>query len=250
MRQSEMNERAKRQRFEQPLAPITAGDAIAGDQYLRKEFAERIAQGDGTLAKLAQAHKTYRDGHLALRQAFESKDPTMTEDAHFLATKALGDKWLGSAATTSDRAREAAETELKLTRAELERELGIVESHRASEIRSMLRDAKPAERSKLLAEAVASKDAETVAAITSGPAFLAGLSKDQVKALRRDFERTHGGDRLARMDAIEQAIAVNRKTALEALEFAEKLLPGHRSAEITAKQRAAREMRDKMGGDF
>lgn len=249
MKQSEINDQAKRQRFEKPGDPVTAGDALAGDQYLRPEWADRIASGDSTLAKLARAHKTFRDGHLALRQAFESKDPTLTDDAHFVATRTLGEKWLNNAAASSDRAREAAETELKLTRAQLESDLGIVESHRANEIRAMLRGLPDTKRNKLLQDVVASKDAETLAAITSGPTYLSGLTADQVTGLRRQFERTHGGDALARMDAIEAAIAVNRQTALDAMLFAEKLLPSQRAAEIAAKQKAAREMRDKMSAE-
>lgn len=249
MKQSERNEIAKRQQFEKPTAPIMAGDTLAGDQYARKDWQERIEAGDTTLSRLATAHRAFRDGHMNLRQAYESRDPTVTEDQHFMQTRALGDKWLANAATASDRAREFAETEMKLERAALENELGIVESHRAAEIRSMMRSLSVEERGKLLQDAVASKDAETVAAITTGPFYLSGLTADQAKALRRQFEMTHGGDRLARLDAIEKAIAINRQTALEAMEFNEKLLPGYRSKQIAEKQRAARELRERMSAE-
>lgn len=249
IRQSERNEAAKREAFQHKPAPVTAGEHLGADHYLRPDWAARMEAGDGVMQSLAAAHRNYREGHQNLRQAYESRDPTVTPEAHFLQTRQLGERWLSDAAKASDRSRERAEMEIKAERAQIESDLGLVENHRAAEIRQLLRGMNPDERGKLLQEAVAARDPETIAAVTSGPAFLSGLTSEQVKALRRQYEATYAGERLARIDALTKAVEINRATALEALRFYAALLPDHKAQEITGRQKAAQELRSRMSSD-
>lgn len=249
IRQSERNEAAKRQMMQRKPAPVVAGDHLGADHYLRPDWAARMEGGDGAMQSLAAAHRNYREGHQNLRQAYDSRDPTVTPEAHFLQTRQLGERWLNDAAKASDRARERAEGEIKAERLQIEIDLGLVETHRASEIRQMLRAASPDERGKLLQDAVATKDPETIAAVTSGPAFLTGLTPEQVTALRRQYEATYAHERLARIDALTKAVEINRATTIEALQFYSALLPDHKAQEITGRQKAAQELRARMSSE-
>lgn len=246
MKPSELNEQAKRQMFTPKPQPVPMGDMLAGDQYARPEWQERIEQGDTTLARLSTAHRRYREAAMGLRDAFENADPELTPDAHFMAVKRLGDQTLTAAATASDTAREAAEGELSALRSSLQSQLGLVETHRAGEIRALLRSLPDAKRSELLQAAVAGGDAQTIAAVVEAPGYLSGMNVDQVQALRGQYEAKHGGDIPARIGVLEQAIEINRKAATEALHFHAALLPGERAREIEAKQKASRAMRDKL----
>ena len=110
----------------------------------------------------------------------------------------------------------------------------------------MLRGATDKDRSAILQAAVTAMDGETVAAVIEAPAYLSGLTAEQAQALRTQYERTHGGDLPARADALDRAIAVNRKAALQALQFQGALLPAERAREIEARQQAARAMRERL----
>ena len=246
MKPSELNEQAKRQMMQPKPKPVPMGDALAGDQYARADWQERIARGDSTLSRLALAHKQYREGAHTLRDAFANPDPEVTPDAHFMNVKRLGEQSLSRAATSSDAARTFAETEVKTLRASMQSELGLVESHRAGEIRTLMRSLSDAERQKLLQAAVAEGDAQTIAAVIEAPAYLSGLNAEQAKAIRLQYEQAHAGDTLARIQVLEQAIEINRQTALEAVKFHAALLPAERAKAIADKQKAARQMREKL----
>lgn len=246
MKPSELKAEAERQRLAPKPAPVTAGDMLAGDQYARPEWRTRIEQGDTTLSRLAVAHKGYRDLHNSLRDAFDNPDPELTPDAHFMTVKRLGDQSLSAAARASDAAREAAEGEVKALRSSLQSQLGLVETHRAGEIRTLLRSLPDGRRSELLQAAIVEGDAQTIAAVVEAPGYLSGLSKDQVQALRGQYEVKHGGDIPARIRVLEQAIAINRQTATEAMAFHGALLPSERAREIEAKQKASRTIREKL----
>lgn len=246
MKQSELNEQAKRQMMQPKPQPVPMGDALAGDQYARPEWQARIAQGDTTLSRLALAHKQYRESAFSLRDALDTPDPEVTPDAHFMAVKRLAEQSLNRAASASDAARTFAETEVKALRADMQSSLGLVESHRAGEIRTMLRSLPDAERQKLLQAAIAEGDAQTIAAVIEAPGYLSGLDAAQAKAIKLQYENAHAGDALARIQVLEKAIEINRQTALDAMQFQAALLPAERAKAIADKQTAARQMREKL----
>ncbi|GEM_PF-2251823 len=246
MKPSELKAEAERQRLAPKAQAITVGDELAGDQYARKDWQARIEAGDVVLSGLAAAHRQFFNYHRDLREAFDRRDPELTPDAHFMAIKRLGEQTLARAGQASDAARERAEGELTAIRASLQTQLGLTETHRAGEIRAMLRGATDKDRSAILQAAVTAMDGETVAAVIEAPAYLSGLTAEQAQALRTQYERTHGGDLPARADALDRAIAVNRKAALQALQFQGALLPAERAREIEARQQAARAMRERL----
>jgi len=172
----------------------------------------------------------------------------MTPDAHFMAIRKLGQQSLERAAKASDDARERAEAEISALRSAMQTQLGLVENHRASEVRSHLRSLSDVERSKVLQAAVADADAQTIAAVVEAPAYLSGLTNEQAKAIRGQYEGKHASDKLGRIAVLEKAVAINRETAMQALKFNSELLPSERAAEIEAKQKAARAMRDRLNG--
>lgn len=246
MKPSEMREEAIRQQMQPRPKPIPVGDELAGDQYARAEWQKRIEEGDGVLGSLANAHRQFYQFHRDLQEAFERRDPEQTEDGHFMAIKRLGEQTLLRASTASDAARERAEITLRDIRDKLTRELGISETHRAGEIRSMLRSLPDSERMAIIQAAIADRDGQTIAAIVEAPAYLSGMKPDQAKAIRTQYERAHGGDLPARAEALAKAIEINRKTAMQALQFQSALLPMERAKEIEAKQAAARKMRERL----
>jgi hypothetical protein len=248
MKPSELREQGKVAHIMQPKAkPIPVGDELAGDQYARKEWQARIEEGDGVLGRLAAAHGQYRDYHRDLQEAFKRRDPEQTDDAHFMAIKRLGEQTLTRAAKANDDTRERAENELQAIRGALKAQLNLSETHRAGEIRTMLRGLPDSDRSAIIQEAIASKDGQTIAAIVEAPAYLSGLKPDQAAAIRTQYERAHGGDLPARAETLERAIEINRKTATQALHFQMALLPHERAREIEAKQKAAKAMRERLG---
>ncbi|MEL7688930.1 hypothetical protein AAG596_15715 [Citromicrobium bathyomarinum] len=225
---------------------VQASDMLAGDQYARKDWQARIEGGDETLTRLARAHGQYRSLYQNVRDAYAQKDPEMTGEAHFMATRKLGQKSLDRAATASDQAREFAEAEVKAIKHTLTANLGLVENHRAGEIRTALRSLSEQERASVLKAAVESKDAQTIAAVIEGPAWLSGVTQEQAKAFGEHFKNKHGGDLPARLKVLEDAIAINRRTATDALTYVEALLPSQRARDIEAKQAAARKMREQL----
>lgn len=246
MTPSEMREQAIRQQMTPKPKPIPVGDELAGDQYARTEWQKRIEEGDGVLGNLANAHRQFYQYHRDLQEAFERRDPEQTPDAHFMAIKRLGEQTLTRASIASDQARERAEGVLQEIQSALTHQLGLSETHRAGEIRSMLRSLPDSDRNAIIQQAVADKDGQTIAAIVEAPAYLSGMKPDQAKAIRAQYERAHGGDLPARAEALQKAIEINRKTATQALQFQMALLPMERAKEIEAKQAAARRMREKL----
>lgn len=249
MKPSELREEAIRQQMTPKPKPIPVGDELAGDQYARKDWQERIEQGDGVLGSLANAHRQFYQYHRDLKEAFERRDPEQTEDGHFMAIKRLGEQTLTRAASASDQARERAEAVIGEIQTALKHQLGIAETHRAGEIRTMLRSLPDSDRNAIIQQAIADKDGETIAAIVEGPAYLSGLKRDQAKATRNQYETTHGGDLPARAAALQKAIDINRKTATQALQFQSALLPHERAREIEAKQAAAKAMRERLAAN-
>lgn len=247
MRPSELREEAIRQQMTPRRQPIPVGDELAGDQFARKEWQQRIEEGDGVLGSLANAHRQFYQYHREIQEAFELRDPEQTPDAHFMAIKRLGEQTLTRASIASDQARERAEGVLGEIQSALNHQLGLSETHRAGEIRTMLRGLPDSDRMAIIQQAIADKDGQTIAAIVEAPAYLSGLKADQAKAIRTQYERAHGGDLPARAEALTKAIDINRKTAMQALQFQSALLPAERAREIEAKQAAARRMREKLG---
>jgi hypothetical protein len=244
---SELRNQAKVAHLVSPKPkPIPVGDELAGDQYARLEWKKRIEEGDGVLSSLADAHRQFYNYHRDLREAFERRDPEQTEDGHFMAIKRLGEQTLARAGAASDQARERAEGTVKDIRERLRRELNLTETHRAGEIRTMLRSLADSERMAIIQAAIADRDGQTIAAIVEAPAYLSGMTAEQAKAIRAQYERAHGGDLPARAEALEKAIEINRKTAMQALQFQSALLPIERAREIEARQAAARAMRERL----
>lgn len=225
---------------------IMASDNLAANQYLRPEFAALIEKGDGTMTKLGSAHEQFRRAHQLMRDAYSKRDPAKTQEAHFMHVRDLGMKSIKSAAKRADEAEAAAIAEITTTRTAMRSQLGLVEDHRAGEIRSMLRSMKQSERDAILQEAIATGDAKTIAAVVEAPAYLSGVKADRIKSLRGQYEAQHGGDYPARIAALEKAVAINRSTAEDALKFHGKLFPADRVAEIEAKQAASRELLERL----
>lgn len=246
MKPSEMRQEAIRQQMAPKRQPIPVGDELAGDQYARQEWQRRIEEGDGVLGGLANAHRQFYQYHRDLQEAFERRDPEQTEDGHFMAIKRLGEQTLTRAAAASDAARERAESVVKDIRDKLKRDLNLVETHRAGEIRTMLRGLPESERNAIIQAAIADKDGQTIAAIVEAPAYLSGMTAEHVGAIRAQYERAHGGDLPERAATLEKAIEINRKTAMQALQFQSALLPTERAREIEARQAAARKMRERL----
>ena len=245
MKPSEVRERAQRE----PVAPkreVTAGDMLAGDQFARTEWQARIEQGDNTLARLAAAHSAFHQGHKNLRAATQTRDPEATPEAHFMRTRKMGEDWVKRSGEQASRALEFARTEIDSERRKLVEDLGLVEDHRASEVRGTMRGLKDQERMKLLQEAIEGGDAATIAAVTAAPAYLSGLSSERAQALRRQYEQRHAAERLARIDTLTKAAEVVDTTLSQAVVFQAELHPQHRAAEIEAKQKAARDMQAKL----
>lgn len=247
MKPTEMREEAIRQQMKPKPKPIPVGDELAGDQYARAEWQKRIEEGDGVLGGLASAHRQYYQYRIDLQEAFARRDPEQTEDGHFMAIKRLSEQTLTRAATASDEARKRAEGVLRDIGEALRRELHLTETHRAGEIRTMLRSLPESERNAIIQAAIGERDGQTIAAIVEAPAYLSGMKPEQAKAIRSQYERTHGGDLPARAEALAKAIEINRKTAMQALQFQSALLPMERAKEIEAKQAAARKMRERLG---
>ena len=246
MKQSELNQAGKVAMMTPKPKPVMAGDHLAGDQFARPDWQERITQGDGILARLGAAHSAFYQGHQNLRAATETPDPEVTPDAHFLRTKKLGDDWLRRSGEQAWRAMNFARAEIEAEQRALVSDLGLVESHRAGEIRALVRSLDEQGRQKVLSDAVASKDAQTIAAITEAPAYLSGMTQEQAATWRRQFELRHGADRVSRIDALSKALDVIDRTLTEAVVFQDRLHPQDRLAEIERKQKAAREMQAKL----
>ena len=246
MKQSELNQLGKVQSMTPKRKPVMAGDHLAGDQFARPDWQDRITQGDGILARLGAAHSAFYQGHKNLRAATETPDPEMTPDAHFLRTKKLGDDWLRRSGEQADRAMAYAREEIEAEQRALVADLGLIESHRAGEIRALVRSLDDQGRQKVLADAVAQRDAQTIAAVSEAPAYLSGMTQEQAQQWRRQYELRHGADRVSRIDTLKKALDVIDKTMTEALVFQERLHPQGRVADIEAKQKAAREMQQRL----
>lgn len=225
---------------------LTGSDYLAGKQYLRPEFAQRIEGGDTIMQSLANAHENYRGFYERMTAAVKQRDPELTEDGHFLQMRDLAFKTATRAGAANDRANESALVEIEVARSALQTQLGLTEDHRASEIRTYFRSLSDQARTKLLQGAVESGDAKTVAAITEAPNYLTGLSGETVAGFKAQYERKHGGDLPARIRDLEQAIAINKQTAKDALAFLDRLLPNAKFQDIQKRQAAAKALKDKL----
>jgi hypothetical protein len=246
MKPSEMRDLAKRQAMQPKPKPIMAGDHLAGDQFARPEWRERIERGDPVMSRLGAAHRAFHDGHKHLRAATEATDPALTPDANFLKTKKLGEAWLKSAGDIADRAMTYARQEIEAEQRALVSDLGLIENHRAGEIRALVREMDDQRRQEVLGQAVANRDAQTIAAISEAPAYLSGMTPEQAARWRRQYELRNAPERTGRIDTLRKAVDVIDRTINEAIVFNEALHPSKRAAEIEAKQKAARDMQARV----
>lgn len=246
MKPSEKRDLAKRQMAEPKPKPVMAGDHLAGDQFVRPDWQQLIEGGDLAMSRLGAAHRAFYDGHKNLRGAVEAKDPEMTEAAHYLKTKRLGDAWLKSAGDMADKAMTNARAEIEAERRALVSDLGLIENHRAGEIRALVRGLDDQKRHKILSDAVAAQDAQTIAAITEAPAYLSGMTSEQAATWRRQFELRHAPERTSRIDTLQKALEVVDATINEAVVYQENLHPAERTREIEKQQKAARDMQQRV----
>ena len=226
---------------------MLGSDNLVARQYLRPELAKRIEGGDSTVSQLADAHENYRNFYHSMTAAMKQKDPTVTDDGHFLEMRDLALKTVQKAADVNAKALASATQEVEFTRTALKQKLGLTEDHRASEIRGYLRSLDEQERASVAQAAVSAGDSKTIAAIVDSPAYLSGFSAKALAGLKAQYESQHGGDLPARIRDLELAISINSKTSDDALAFLDRLLPHERFKAIEKNREVAKAMREKLG---
>jgi hypothetical protein len=224
-----------------PLLTVPANvgtDHLNGDLYLHPDIA--AFKNDPVIANLASAHKGYREGFGNVVAAMKVRDPSVTEAKQFLDVAKRAQTWLASAADRGTSASTAAKHEIERIDRTIVETLGIVEGTYSAELRAHFKSLKPNDRVPAAMAAIKAKDATTLAAILAAPAALSGITVEQQKVIRDEYERIHAGDLLKRRRAIEKALAVNLRTFDDALSEIDRLFPRKTVAEITARTNEAR----------
>ncbi len=219
-------------------------DNLNGSQYARPNLKARAEGGDSTMQSLRRAHDGYRTFCENLVDAFQNPDPTMTEAAHFIQMREMAFAKVKSAAQANERAKEMAVAEISACKAVMRSTLAMVENGRAEEIRGYLRSLPQGERSDILAEAVANKDAATIAAVVDAPAYLSGETEKRTALLRSNYETQHNPELAERIADLEQALAINSAAGEDLPEFVDSLLPFAKYEPLKKEQEAAKARRD------
>lgn len=221
------------------------GDKLKGEWYRTPELAAAIANEDQTVMGMQSVHNDLRTGYEKIVKALRTENPTATADGHFLDIMKKSDRWINECARRSEMASNGAKAELDKLDREMSDTLGIEETSRANEIRAYFERLKSRnERIAAARAAIEGFDKETMGAILSAPAYLSGLSNEDVDMLRKLYAQRHAPKALARKAAIERAIAVNADAFNEALIALGALFPKDRVASINARIAAAQAAKD------
>lgn len=223
--------------------PEPFGDYIQGDWYADPELAE-LADEDGTLMNMRNAHRLYREGLQKLRAAMETRSPEESEGAHFLQSRKIADRWLKEAAETSDRARQRAESDLTAVKLDIQKDLKLDESPRAGEVRQMFREMSDEDRITALNRAIEAGDNEVMGAVIAGSPMLSGLDRETVDRMHKVYTEKHAPQLVKRQRALEKALKVNQNASLEALENVSELFPRDKMRRISDQAEKARKARE------
>lgn len=163
-----------------------------------QEKARRLAEEVGAMYENPSPYKTQAANARDLSERFEKRRKEVTDAA--------------------ERARKAADAEVEAAQNEIERTLPKQDGPRAAEIRSYFRDLPATERQQKMTEAIDAGDAETVAALTSAPGYLAGLDSDIQSKARQRFAERHAPEATGQLQAAQRAADLARQASTDAIE--------------------------------
>lgn len=226
----------------QPLfteaAMKSGGDELRGEQYKRRELVE-AETNEPCILQLRIAHDRMREGFYAVLNALRTQDPTLTPEAHYLATKQQADKWIEQCADKCASARREAEKHLSAIDNDIDTRLEIRDSARANEIRSYFLNLKKNDRTNAALAAIENADKETIGAILGAPPYLAGMTETDRAALWNVYAEKQAGDLLKRKKVIEKGSAINQLALNQALLALDTIFPQKRIEELTSKANIA-----------
>lgn len=219
-------------------------DNLNGSWYKDTHLGKRSQNGDAVIRQLASVHDQYRTFCDNFVDAFQNPDPTDTDAGHFIKMREMAFKKVESACDANNRAIEVAEAEIRACQAAMRSTLEMVENYRAAEIRGYLRELPKVERADVLAVAIKNKDAATIAAVVDAPGYLSGHTEEQRTLYRTRYEREHNPQLAARMDDLNQALAINKAAKMDLPEFVDSIVPFKKYTKLKKEQEAAKARRD------
>lgn len=222
--------------------PELTGDSLTFDQ-----FEDPLLKENDDVVSARNAYNQWLNIH-KVRDAAKRRPPEATSDGHFMNTHKQAESWLRRAIDAHNNAFES--LQMKRTAVEMEKRdtLKLAETHRASEVRSLLRSMDDkSERSALLMRAVESGDSEVLGAVLDASPTLSGLERDDIKSIEQAYVSKHAPHIAQRRKAIEKAERVLEAAYADAQRAYSAMFPADRLSRIQREQQEAAEARSALG---
>ncbi|WRH61574.1 MAG: hypothetical protein RSE12_14505 [Fuscovulum sp.] len=218
------------------------------------KMVERMAEKlEGRMKPGSPAHSTYVTAHrLAasvdnLEELARTRSPSETPEAHAMRVAAAARKLTGNMAEVQAKLNQNLNQKAGEFTARISAATGLgQETPHAPEIRAYFRSLSPQDRTTHLAQAIKDRDTTTLAAIMSGPEYLAGLDKQMKDRFLDMYQREVAPELVADWETYVEAdqdaqhvLAVARQAAEQAFD------PAH-VAEILSKDAEAKAAGEKL----
>lgn len=161
----------------------------------------------------------------ALEAIAERRNPTETVEAHAIRVSRAAQKALAELDTLGAQADDTRTQAARNLHDQIQARSKLRDGPRGAEIRAIFRQMASEERGKLIEAAIASQDAETLGALLTAPAFLAGIDGDYQSRMRDHYELKVAPELKEALDealAADESAAVIRRVAREAAMDAQK----------------------------
>ncbi|TIP69429.1 MAG: hypothetical protein E5X53_32695 [Mesorhizobium sp.] len=186
---------------------ITPPMALNGAAVLHFADAKQPDVVLSLMARALDAGRSAAEKASQIRAALLS-DTTLTEPARHLRIKQEVIRALEPALREIDAKTDAAQAEIAKIRdaiASPALPTGVLDNFVMSAVLTRLSGMKPAERSKVLAEALANGDDRTVGIVLTSPPWLSGLSQNEHDLLRARFGLQRHAEQMKRVERLEKA---------------------------------------------
>lgn len=154
-----------------------------------------------------------RAGLEALEKLAWARDPTATDAAHAQKVAAAAAK-LEAHATSAERLmQETITAGVRSLSDRVDARAGLTPDGYAAEIRQTVRAMTADQRREVLAQAIDAGDAQTVAALATGPAILTGLNEDYRTKMADHYRAVHAPDEFAAMTSLVEMLGTTLTAA-------------------------------------
>lgn len=154
-----------------------------------------------------------------LEDIASKRSPTETQEAHALRVSKAAERMLGQVEALRQKVHDTRTAAGRSLAEQIQARVKLNDGPRGAEIRGLFRTLSSEDRQRIMDEAIASNDHETLGALFNAPAYLAGLDGKYQEQMKHSYERQVAPELHEALDevlAADSTIAIVHKVATDA----------------------------------